>query len=45
MLKNDICITVFGQVVLQILHFKVDISRKGPRIIISLNVSIKSGEQ
>ena len=45
MLKIDICITVIGQAVLEILHFKVDIPRKSPRIRISLKVSIKSGEQ
>ena len=45
MLKNDICITVIGQAVFEIFHFKVDIPRKSPRIIMSLNVSIKSGEQ
>ena len=41
MLKNDICITVIGEAVLEIFNFKVDIPRKSPRI--SLNVSIKSG--
>ena len=49
MLKNDICITVIGQAVLEIFHFKVDSPRKSPRksprIRISLKVSIKSGEQ
>ena len=45
MLKIDICITVIGQAVLEIFHFKVDIRRKSPRIRISLKVSIKSGEQ
>ena len=45
MLKNDICITVIGQVVLKIFDFKVDITRKSQRIRISLNVNIKSGEQ
>ena len=40
MLKNDICITVIGQVVLEIFHFKVDIPRKNPKIRISLYVSI-----
>ena len=45
MLKNDICITVIDQAVLKIFHFKVDIPRKSPKIRISLNVSIKSGEQ
>ena len=45
MLKNDICITVIGQAVLETFHFKVDIPRNNPRIRISLNVSIKSGEQ
>ena len=52
MLKNDIYIiyiyiylTAIGQTVLEILHFKVDIPRKRPRIKISLNVSVKSGEQ
>ena len=45
MLKNDICITVIGQAVLEIFYFKVDIPRKSPRIRISLKVSIKSGEQ
>ena len=45
MLKNDICITVIGQAVLEIFHFKVDIPRKSRRIRISLKVSIKSGEQ
>ena len=43
--KNDMCITVIGQVVLEMFHFKVDIPRKSPRIRISLKVSIKSGEQ
>ena len=43
--KNDICITVIGEAVLEIFHFKVDIPRKSPKIRISLNVSIKSGEQ
>ena len=43
MLKNDICIIVIGLAVLEIFHFKVDIPRKGLKI--SLNVSIKSGEQ
>ena len=32
MLKNDICITVIGQAVLEIFHFKVDIPRKSPRL-------------
>ena len=41
MLKNDICITVIGQAVLEIFHFKVDIPRKSSRIRISLKVSIK----
>ena len=41
MLKNNICITVIGQAVLEIFHFKVDIPRKGPRIRISLKVCIK----
>ena len=45
MLKNDICITVIDQAVLEIFHFKVDIPRKSARIRISLKVSIKSGEQ
>ena len=40
MLKTDKCITVIGQGVLGIFHFKVDIPRKSPRIRISLNVSI-----
>ena len=38
-------ITVIGQAVLEILHFKVDIPRKSPRIRISLKVSVNSGEQ
>ena len=41
MLKNDICITVIGPAIFTIFRFKVDILRKSPRIIISLNVSIK----
>ena len=45
MLKNDMCITVIGQAVLEIIHFKVDIPRKSPRIRISLKVGIKSGDQ
>ena len=45
MQKNDICITVIGQAALEIFHFKVDIPRKNPKIIISLNVSIKCAEQ
>ena len=45
MLKNDICITEIGHAVLEIFHFKVGIPRKSPRIRISINVSIKSGEQ
>ena len=45
MLKNDLCITVIGQAVLEIFHFKVDVTRKSLRVKISLNVSIKSGEQ
>ena len=40
MLEIDICITVIGQA-LEIFHFNEDILR----ISISLNVSIKSGEQ
>ena len=36
MLKNDICITVIGQAVLELFHFKVDIPRKSPRIRTSL---------
>ena len=36
MLKIDICITVIGQAVLEIFHFKADIPRKSPRIRISL---------
>ena len=43
MLKNDICITVIDQAILKIFHSRVDIARKSPRIRISLNVSIKSG--
>ena len=39
--KNDICITVIGQAVLEIFHFKVDIPRQSPIIRISLKVSIK----
>ena len=45
MLKIDICVTVIGQAVLEIFHFKVDILRKSLKIIIFLDVSIKSGEQ
>ena len=45
MLKNDIRIPGIGEAVLEIFHFKVDIPRKSPRIRISINVSIKSGEQ
>ena len=45
MLKNDICITVIGEAVLEMSHFKVDIPRKSPRIRSSPRVSIKSGEQ
>ena len=43
MLKNDICITVIGQAVLEIFRFKVDIPRKSPRTRISQHkkVSIK----
>ena len=45
MLINDVCITVIGQAVLKIFHFKLKWI-KCPRIRISLNnVSIKSGEQ
>ena len=44
-LKNDICVTEIGQAVLKILHFRVDIPRKDPKIRISLNVSIKCAEQ
>ena len=42
MLKIDICITVIGQAVLQIFHFKVDIPRKGPKIRISLQPDFHS---
>ena len=45
MLRSDICMTVIGQVVLEIVHFKVDIPRKSQRIRIFLNVGTKSGEQ
>ena len=45
MLKNDLCITVIGQAVLKIFHFKVDIPRKNPKIRISPNVSINCAEQ
>ena len=45
MLKNDICVTVIGQAVLEIFHFKVGFPRKSLIIRISLKVSIKSGEQ
>ena len=45
MLKNDICINVIGEAVLEIFHSHVDIPRTRPRIIIPLKVSIKSGEQ
>ena len=36
MLKNDICITVIGQAVLEFFHFKVDIPRKNPIIRMSI---------
>ena len=36
MLKNNICITVIGQAILKIFHFKVDIPRRSLRIRISL---------
>ena len=39
MVKNDTCLTVISQAVLEIFHFKLDIPRKCPRI------SIESGEQ
>ena len=45
MLKNDICITVIAQAVLEIFQFKLDIPRKCPRIRISLKVSLNNGEQ
>ena len=45
MLKNDICITIIGQAVLEIFRFKLDIPRESQRIKISLYVSIKSWEQ
>ena len=43
MLKNDICITVIGQAVLEISHFKVDIPRRSPRTRTSLTLFIPGG--
>ena len=45
MLKNDTCITVIGQDVLEFFHFKVDFPRKNSIIRISLVVKIKCAEQ
>ena len=45
MLKSDICITVTGQAVFEIFHFKVDIPGKNPKIRMSLDVNIKCAEQ
>ena len=44
MLKNDVCIIVIRQVVLEMFPFKVDIPRKRPKIRISLDVRIKCAE-
>ena len=44
-LKNDICITEIGQVVLEIFEFKVKFPRKIPKIRNFANVSIIRVEQ
>ena len=33
MLKNDVCITIISQAILEIFHFKLDIQRESPKII------------
>ena len=44
-LKNDICITEIGQVVLEIFEFKVEFPRKIPKIRNFANVNIIRVEQ
>ena len=43
--KDDLCVIVISQAVLERFHFNEDIMRQSLRIAISPNVSIKSGEQ
>ena len=43
--RNDMCFTEIGKAVLEIFRFRGDILRKGRRIRISPDSSIKNGER